>query len=119
AARPDVIDESNVGRLRTKLLLEGANIPLTPGAEEALHARGVLVMPDFIANAGGVICAALEYAGATQSQAFQAIEEKIRANTAAVLEAVTRQRGTPRAAAVALAVQRVQAAMKTRRFNIM
>ena len=40
-------------------------------------------MPDFIANAGGVICAAMEYAGATRSMAFLAIEEKIRANAAA------------------------------------
>jgi glutamate dehydrogenase (NAD(P)+) len=119
AARPDVIDEGNVGRLRAKLVLQGANIPFTPGAEAALHARGVLVMPDFIANAGGVICAALEYAGATQSQAFLAIEEKIRANTAAVLAAMAQQRVAPRAAAAALAIERVQAAMKTRRFNIM
>jgi glutamate dehydrogenase (NAD(P)+) len=119
AARPDVIDEGNVGRLRTKLVLEGANIPLTQAAELTLHARGVLVMPDFIANAGGVICAAHEYAGATQAQAFQAIEEKVRANTAAVLAVVKQARDTPRTAAVALAVQRVRAAMKTRRFNIM
>jgi glutamate dehydrogenase (NAD(P)+) len=119
AARPDVIDEENVGRLRTKLVLQGANIPFTPGAERALHARGVLVLPDFIANAGGVICAALEYGGATRGQAFQAIEEKIRANTAAVLDAVARRRVPPRAAAVDLAVERVRAAMKTRRFNIM
>jgi glutamate dehydrogenase (NAD(P)+) len=119
AARPDVIDEDNAGRLRTKLVLQGANIPFTPGAERALHARGVLVLPDFIANAGGVICAAMEYAGATRGQAFQAIEEKIRANTAAVLDAMTRQGVEPRAAAVDLAVERVRAAMKTRRFNIM
>jgi len=119
AARPDVISEGNVGQLRTKLVLQGANIPFTPGAEAALHERGVLVMPDFIANAGGVICAALEYAGATRGQAFQAIEEKIRANTAAVLAAAAQQRVAPRAAAAALAVERVQAAMKTRRFNIM
>lgn len=119
AARPDVIDARNVGRLRTKLLLQGANIPVTPDAEEALHARGVLVMPDIIANAGGVICAAIEFAGATQGQAFQAIEEKIRANSAAVLAAAARQSITPRAAATALAVERVRAAMSTRRFNIM
>ena len=43
-------------------------------------------MPDFIANAGGVICAAVEYLHGTQSQAFAAIEEKIRANTREVLE---------------------------------
>ena len=86
AARPDVIREDNVARLRTKLVLQGANIPFTPGAEKILHERGVLVIPDFIANAGGVICAAMEYRGATESQAFQVIEEKIRANTEAVLK---------------------------------
>ena len=119
AARPDVIDERNVGRLRAKLVLQGANVPFTEGAERALHARGVLVMPDFIANAGGVICAAFEYAGATRGQAFQAIEEKVRANTATVLAAAAQQRVAPREAAVALASERVRAAMKTRRFNIM
>lgn len=119
AARPDVIREDNVGRLRTKLVLEGANIPATAGAERILHERGVLVVPDFIANAGGVICAAMEYAGATQAVAFQAIEEKLRANTEAVLEAAVRSRILPREAAAGLATERVRAAMATRRFNIM
>jgi len=52
-------------------------------------------VPDFIANAGGVICAAMEYAGATRAAAFQAIEEKIRANTEAVLAAAEQQRIRP------------------------
>jgi glutamate dehydrogenase (NAD(P)+) len=86
AARPDVVREDNAGRLATRLVLQGANIPFTPGAEQALHERGVLVIPDFIANAGGVICAAMEYRGATQGAAFAAIQEKIRANTRAVLD---------------------------------
>jgi Glutamate/Leucine/Phenylalanine/Valine dehydrogenase len=47
AARRDVVREDNVHRLKTKLVLEGANIPLTPGAERALHEKGVLVVPDF------------------------------------------------------------------------
>jgi glutamate dehydrogenase (NAD(P)+) len=119
AARPDVVREHNVGRLATKLVLQGANIPFTVGAEKILHERGVLVVPDFIANAGGVICAAMEYAGATQAAAFQAIEEKIRANTEAVLAAATQQKILPREAAVALATGRVRAAMATRRFAIM
>jgi glutamate dehydrogenase (NAD(P)+) len=119
AARPDVVREDNAGRLCTKLVLQGANIPFTAGAEKLLHERGVLVVPDFIANAGGVICAAMEYAGATQTLAFQAIEEKIRANTEAVLAAAKRQRLLPRAAAMELATGRVRAAMATRRFRIM
>ena len=85
AARPDVIHKDNVNRLKTKLVPQGANIPFTPEAERILHEKGVLVLPDFIANAGGVICASVEYHGGTQSQAFQTIEEKIRANTEEVL----------------------------------
>ena len=119
AARPDVVREDNAGRLRTKLVLQGANIPFTAGAEKFLHERGVLVIPDFIANAGGVICAAMEYAGATQTAAFEAIGEKIRANTEAVLDAAQRQGVLPRDAAVALATARVRAAMALRRFGIM
>ena len=119
AARPDVVSEHNVQRLRTKLVLEGANIPFTAGAESALHAKGVTVVPDFIANAGGVICAAMEYRSATQAAAFQAIEEKIRGNTQAVLDEARARRCLPREAAVALARRRVQEAMAARRFSIM
>jgi glutamate dehydrogenase (NAD(P)+) len=119
AARPDVVTEDNAQRLRTRLVLQGANIPFTTGAESVLHGRGVLVVPDFIANAGGVICAAMEYHGATQSSAFAAIEEKIRANTRAVLEAAGRDRIPPRQAALDLAVRRVKEAMGYRRFSIL
>jgi glutamate dehydrogenase (NAD(P)+) len=59
AARPDVVREDNVGRLKARLVLQGANIPFTSGAEQTLHERGVVVIPDCIANAGGVICGAL------------------------------------------------------------
>lgn len=117
AARPDVIREDNVHRLRTKLVVQGANIPFTAEAERILHQKGVLVVPDFIANAGGVICAAMEYRGATQTAAFQAIEDKIRSNTQAVLERVRQAGIAPREAATNLALEGVRAAMKTRRFG--
>jgi glutamate dehydrogenase (NAD(P)+) len=118
AARPDVIHEDNVQRLKTRLVIQGANIPFTVGAEKVLHERGVLVVPDFIANAGGVICAASEYRGATQSEAFQVIAEKLRANTEEVLAAVRREKILPRAAAMNLAVARVKTAMGYRRWGI-
>ena len=117
AARPDVVRADNVSRLRTRLLPQGANIPCTPEAEQALHARGVLVVPDFIANAGGVICAAIEYRGGTQRDALDSIDERVRANTRAVLEESRRVKTLPRAAALALAERRVRSAMKTRRWR--
>lgn len=117
AARPDVIHVGNVDRLKTRLVAQGANIPLTPEAEAALAARGVLVLPDFIANAGGVICAAVEYEGGTEAAAFAAIDEKIRANTKAVLEGLRSTATLPRAAAVALARGRIERAAAVRRWD--
>jgi len=78
-----------------RLVAEGANIPLTAEAEAALAARGVLVLPDFIANAGGVICAAVEFRGGTESAALALIDEKIRANTEAVLNELKRTGALP------------------------
>ena len=79
AARPDVVNESNMHLLKAKLVVEGANIPITPGAEKHLYDQGVICIPDFIANAGGVICAAMEYRGKIESEAIQIIQDKIRA----------------------------------------
>jgi glutamate dehydrogenase (NAD(P)+) len=111
AARPDVIRKENVNRLKTKLVPQGANIPFTPEAERILHEKGTLVIPDFIANAGGVICASVEYHGGTETQAFATIEEKIRANTSIVLEESAKTKTLPREAAIALAERRVRNAM--------
>ena len=115
AARPDVIDETNAARLKCKLILQGANIPVTARAERILHDAGVVSVPDFVANAGGVICASVEYRGGTQKQAFETIEEKIRENTLAVLELARAHSQIPAEAALALAKQRVSEAMAYRR----
>ncbi len=116
AARPDVISTDNVERLKTKLIPQGANIPITADAEQALHERGVLCIPDFIANAGGVICAAVEYSGDTESVALQVIEEKVRNNTAEVLEQARATGTVPRQAAVTMAERRVREAMTFHRW---
>ena len=118
AARPDVIHADNVHRLNTRLVIEGANIPITHDAEKMLHDRGILCVPDFIANAGGVICAAMEYQGASQSSAFASIEEKLRRNTEMVLSASKAQGILPRQAAMDLALQRVRKAMSFRRWSL-
>jgi glutamate dehydrogenase (NAD(P)+) len=118
AARPDVIRGDNVDRLEAKLVIEGANIPVTREAERILHERGVLCVPDFIANAGGVICAAMEYQGATELTALQSIEDKLRHNTRLVLEDSRRRGILPRQAAEELALARVRKAMGLRRFSL-
>ena len=117
AARPDVIHEGNAARVKAGLILEGANIPTTTGAEESLQQRGVVVVPDFIANAGGVICASVEYHGGSEQQAFAAIEEKIRRNTFEVLARARSEQSTPRLASTALALERVRVAQSLRRFR--
>lgn len=115
AARPDVFTEDNAGQVLAKAIVSGANIPATSEAEATLHQRGVLMVPDFIANAGGVICAAVELAGGTATQAFAVIEERIRDNTRAVLERSAGADILPRVAAEELAMERLQEAIGYRR----
>ena len=114
AATADVIHEGNAAAIKARLILQGANIPATSGAEEVLSTRNVLVVPDVIANAGGVIMAAMEYAGKTEQEAFAAIGERIRKNTRQVLEKASTDKILPRAAAYALARERVVKAMAYR-----
>jgi len=118
AARPDSINMSNYNKVKAKLIVQGANVPVQFEAERKLHDKGILNVPCFIANAGGVICGALEYAGATESQVFPTIEEKITRNTRKVLERVFSKKMYPRDAAIALAKERVLEAMKFRKIHI-
>jgi glutamate dehydrogenase (NAD(P)+) len=118
AARPDVIHEDNVHRLKTKLIIQGANIPITLEAERILHEKGILSIPDFIANAGGVICAAMEYKGAIQTKALQVIRERLLMNTEQVLEETKKKHILPREAAIALATNRIKQAMSFKRWSI-
>jgi glutamate dehydrogenase (NAD(P)+) len=115
AARPDVLTENNVSHLKAKLILQGANIPATTAAEQWMHVHGILNIPDFIANAGGVICAAVEYHGGTQSQAMATIEEKIRSNTSEMVERMKTENIVPREAAIQMARRRVEEAMQYHR----
>jgi glutamate dehydrogenase (NAD(P)+) len=118
AARPDVIHKDNVDQLRARIVASGANIATTPEAEQRLHERGVINVPDFIANAGGVICAAMEYHGSPEAAVFDAIAERVSANTRHVLDASLREDRPPREAATELSVERIRTAMATRRWSI-
>lgn len=115
AARPDVLTTRTVGRLHAKLVVQGANIPATLEAEAMLAKAGVLTIPDFIANAGGVICASVEYHGGSEAVALQTIEEKIRRNVAEMLAGMKQGGLLPRIAAERMAFARLEEAAATRR----
>jgi len=115
AAQPDVVTTDNAAKISARVILQGANIPITVQAEAQLAERGVLCVPDVIANAGGVICAAAEYRGAGRAEAFAEITEKIRDSTAELLDRLRRSPIAPRAAADQMASERLRRAAALRR----
>lgn len=98
-ARPYVIDARNHHRVQASILCAAGNIPLTEDAEELLHQRDVLVVPDFVANAGGTISVWTAIVGGTVDQAFASCERIIGASTARVLAEAKEQHVSPPAAA--------------------
>jgi glutamate dehydrogenase (NAD(P)+) len=120
AAREDVIDKDLATGTGARLIVEGANMPTTPAALEVLNARGVTVVPDFIANAGGIVAAAhsmnARYSPfpVNPGDVFPMISTKMRENTLAVVTEARRRGLTTHATARELAQERVRAAIMLR-----
>lgn len=114
AAIPDLIKKDDIGKIKAKLIVEGSNIPMSAETEESLHKKGVLVVPDFVANAGGVISSYAEYKGKNPDQMFKLVEKKIRRNTEITLEKSRQKNIKPRDAAMEIAKERVLKAMEKR-----
>lgn len=105
AALPDVIGEQNVDRVKAPLIVEGANIPMREEYEYRLHKRGTLVIPDFVANAGGVISSYAEHKGMNEIKMFALVEQKITSSMKRLLESVSETKLTPREIANDLALK--------------
>lgn len=120
AAVEMAITEHNAPRIRAKVIVEGANGPTTPEADTVLEGRGVMVVPDILANAGGVVVSYLEWVQGKQRYWWTAaeVESKLSAKMDAGWEAVSwearRTSRTLRQAATALAVRRVADAHRMR-----
>lgn len=112
-ALPDVITKDNVNRVKAKIVVEAANIPTTPEMEEILHKRNVLVVPDFVANAGGVISSYAEYRGYNPKRMFDLIEKKIKRNVKIVLQRAKKENVKPRDAALKIAQERLRKSTET------
>ena len=74
AAAGNQINRENAGRIKAKIIAEGANGPTTPEADQILHDRGVVVCPDILCNAGGVFVSYLEYTQETQQEQMNETE---------------------------------------------
>jgi glutamate dehydrogenase (NAD(P)+) len=119
-ALEQVIHAGNADRIRASIVCEGANGPTTPSADEILEDMGVLVLPDVLANAGGVVVSYFEWVQGLQEYFWKEVEVNAKLNdvvTRAFNEtwATHESRGTSmRMAAYGLAVQRVAEATTTR-----
>lgn len=120
AAREDVIGEEVATSTKARLVVEGANMPTTAEARRILHRRGIAVVPDFIANAGGVVAAAhsmdMRYSPFTVDPVdiFTMISDRLRTNTVHVLDDALSGGVTSHEAAQLLAQKRVFEAMVLR-----
>jgi glutamate dehydrogenase/leucine dehydrogenase len=110
AAGPDVINDSNIERIKAKVIVEGANIPMREHFEKTLHKKSVLIIPDFVANAGGVISSYAEYMGYDAEKMFKLVESKIVPNVKEMLATAKKTGGTPRDTAIKIAKKRILAA---------
>ena len=120
AALGGMIHRGNAGSMACRMIVEGANSPLTPDADEILHDRGVTVVPDVLANSGGVVVSYLEWVQNLQHFRWNedAINDRLRqtmrkgyGEVAAKAEA---EGVSLRVAAFALAIERVVEAARTR-----
>ncbi|KKW20837.1 MAG: glutamate dehydrogenase (NAD(P)(+)), glutamate dehydrogenase (NAD(P)+) [Candidatus Adlerbacteria bacterium GW2011_GWC1_50_9] len=114
AAITDVINESNKNAIRAKIIVEGANIPMSEAIEDELSKKGILIIPDFVANAGGVISSWAESKGIGAKNMFRVVEEKISRSTETVLDNALCMRENPRVSARKAAEKIVERAIKNR-----
>jgi glutamate dehydrogenase (NAD(P)+) len=112
AALADVLTEENADRVRARVVVEAANIPTTEGAGRRLHERGVVVIPDFVANScanGWWWMVMLGMIEPTEQAAYDYAARTIRDTVERLLSLSSERGSTPRAAAVEIASQNTEA----------
>jgi glutamate dehydrogenase (NAD(P)+) len=119
-ATGDVITEKNMKSLKAKLIVEGANFPTTEVAQRYFHEKGILLVPDFVANAGAVMgagkamdnrysCDILE-----PREVYETVKRKMWKNVAMVLAESKKRKLLPREVALSISKERVWKAMELR-----
>jgi glutamate dehydrogenase (NAD(P)+) len=122
AALEGQITAENADRIRAKVIAEGANGPATPEAEDMLEERGILVIPDVIANAGGVVVSYFEWVQGLQSFFWDEgavrrnMERTLLENLDLAIGVSMRKQTNLRIAAYSIAIERIIDAVKLRGF---
>jgi glutamate dehydrogenase (NAD(P)+) len=120
AALDRVINGTNADRIKAKLIIEAANHPITPSADPILHGKGTVVVPDILANAGGVTVSYFEWVQNIQQYRWEEDQvngelRKIMGKAWANVHARSTVDGIPlRLAAFAIAVEKVEQAARLR-----
>ena len=120
AAVENVLTKETAPSVRAKLVVEGANGPTTDAGDAALERKGVVAVPDFLANSGGVIASYIEWRSAKsgsitdRAEVFEAVEKVIDAAFAEVASVAKEKKISYRRAAECVAVNEVVGAMQDR-----
>jgi glutamate dehydrogenase/leucine dehydrogenase len=114
-ARRHGIHEGNVARVRAGILCPGANEPWSPESEQALRERGVLCIPDFVSNSGGVLGGTMDFAAVHDATIETLVAEHVRGEVAILLERAERLQVSPTALAQDLARRRFETVAASQR----
>jgi len=120
AATGHVITGEVAGKVRAKMIVEGANGPTTSEGDDVLDERGIVVVPDILANSGGVIASYIEWRKAKsgsltrREETFEVVDDLMRDGFARVMAAAKENKIGPRLAAEVLAVAEVIGSMQDR-----
>jgi glutamate dehydrogenase/leucine dehydrogenase len=122
AALGEVITAENAGRIRARAIIEGANHPVTPPADEILAARNIAVLPDVLVNAGGVTVSYFEWTQNIQQfrwpleRVLEELEKKMVATFHELMARTAKDGTRPRQAAFDISLERVAKAITLRGF---
>ena len=122
AALENQITADNVGKIskKVKVIIEAANGPTTPDADKVINERGIFLVPDFLANAGGVTCSYFEQVQCNMNyywekeEVLEKLDTKMTSAFKAVYETAQSKKLTMRDAAYVIAISRVATAVKSR-----
>jgi glutamate dehydrogenase/leucine dehydrogenase len=115
ASVTNVVNDSNKNIIKTKMIIEAGNIPMTEEIEKEFFNKGIIVVPDFIANAGGVISSYAEYRGYNPKRMMDTIEKKITKNVKIILKKGLKENKNLRDVGMEIALERITKKMHERK----